>query len=245
MNINAVRNFEQFAPPQIANPANNQQPVSTIAVGEPHPSQPMTTITREAISASYNYLARQMKTLDASKVESSFQVTKYHTDELGMTHVRMQQMINGVRVYGQEVITHIKDGQVQSMTGAYREDLLNKSMSVRPLLGRECALRRVNRHYQGKVSSPKMELLLYPSENRGTRLAYKVEFFDTSAPARMTYFVDARNGRILDRSNSLPTYAPTPAATEPRGIFSRLDSSLRRLPTQTRNFVARASQMGN
>lgn len=45
-----------------------------------------------------------------------------HTDELGMTHVRMHQFLNGKRVYGADVVLHARaNGDVFLLNGQFRQ----------------------------------------------------------------------------------------------------------------------------
>jgi Zn-dependent metalloprotease len=218
-----------------------------IAIGEPHPTKPPISraeLEQKAISASYRYLSDE-NTVGINKAENSFRVVKVETDELGMAHVRMEQVIKGLRVYGQQVITHVdNDGAVQNLTGNYRRDLLTTRVNTKPIIKTEGAIARVSRNYHAEINSPSTELLIYPT-TRGARLAYKVEFFDENGPARMVYFVDARSGRILNKQNLLatnynPGVVPSMASPNP-AFFKPIDKQLRH-EAETTNFVLRARQ---
>jgi len=48
---------------------------------------------------------------------ADWQVTDESTDPLGMTHVRVQQLVGGRPVYGQELVLHVRDGELESLNG--------------------------------------------------------------------------------------------------------------------------------
>src|SRR5262249_31301214 len=150
-------------------------------------------IEMQAISSSFSYLAN-INSLKKGKAESSFRVAGVEVDELGMAHVRLDQTINGLRVYNQQVITHVgSDGVVHGMTGSCRKDLFTSHPNLKPTLSKDDSISRARKDFHGKLtSSPKSELLIYPS-TRSARLAYEVEFLGESngEPVRMDYFIDA------------------------------------------------------
>lgn len=155
-----------------------------------------------AIAAALRYLA-QMNNVDSARISGSFRVVRVETDESETTHVRLEQVVNGVRVYGQELVAHVDSlGHVHSVTGNFLEELVSDHLQVRPAISTEAAIKRANHNFAGTISSPSIELLLYPTD-QGVRLAYKVEFFD--ATQRLQYFIDARNGRLLDKVNLTPS----------------------------------------
>lgn len=208
MNINALKSIDTLFNQETASTTNQ------IAVGEPNPSSPI-SMAQRAMTASFFYLAAMLvNSLNVQWAQNTFRVVNTQTDELGWTHVRMQQTINGLPIYGQQIITHVdNNGTVRGMSGDANQEMLDGSFNVKPSISQNSALNRVRSNYHGSISAPSTELLVYPTKTQGMRLAYKVEFFDTKAPARMTYFIDARNGRILDKANSLSTVPNTPGNT--------------------------------
>jgi Zn-dependent metalloprotease len=204
-------------------------------------------IEQRAIGASYRYLAGQ-NSLAGTKVENCFRVARVELDELGMAHVRMDQVVKGLRVHNQQVITHVdRDGEVQSLTGNYRKELLASRINPKPNILKEGAISRARKNFQGKISSPpKTELLIYPT-SRGLRVAHRVEFFGetNNGPARMEYFIDARNGRVLSKQNILAVtqnggIVPSLAAPNP-AFFKPLDLNLR-VKSENTNFVEKSRQ---
>jgi Zn-dependent metalloprotease len=61
-----------------------------------------------------------------------FAVRRGHTDEMGQTHTRMNQLFQGVRVWGAELISHTDaDGNQRPMTSELRRNI---AVSVKPTL---------------------------------------------------------------------------------------------------------------
>jgi Zn-dependent metalloprotease len=240
-----IRSSNQISPEEYG----IDQGVDGIAPGEPHPQAPVNRAEFEqaAIAASYRYLASQSD-LAGERAESSFRVVHVETDEIGMAHVRMEQIIKGLRVCDQQIITHVDgNGEVQSLTGSYRSDLLTSLINTKPIISREGAIARLRRNFDGQISSaPNTELVIYPT-SRGVRLAHRVEFFGETdkGPVRMVHFIDARNGRVLEKMNMIATaqngaIVPSLAAPNP-AFFKPLDLQLR-IKSENTNFVERARQ---
>ena len=240
----------QIRSSEISSPGGYEQEelkAGQIAVGEPYPQPPLSRseIEQRAITATYRYLANQ-NSLAGTKVENSFRVARVETDELGMAHVRMDQVVKGLRVCDQQIITHVdRNGAVQDVTGSYRKELFSSRINPKPTITREGAIQRARRNFHGDISSPpKTELLIYPTSH-GTHLAHRVEFFGQSdnGLGRMVYFIDARNGRVLSKQNLLATaqnvpLTPSLAASNP-AFYKPLDLNLR-VKNEGTNFVEKS-----
>src|ERR1051326_548726 len=71
---------------------------------------------KKAIQTSLNYLGSTNTAVSGLAANPGREVVarSVFTDELGMTHVRMDRVYNGLPVWGQQVITHLgADGQVK------------------------------------------------------------------------------------------------------------------------------------
>ncbi|MGB3542326.1 M4 family metallopeptidase, partial [Rubrivirga sp.] len=152
-------------------------------------------------------------------------VLEAETDELGLTHVRVQQTVGDVPIWGAESAVHLRDGRVYAWGGAVHPDA---DVSTAPALDESAALEAARRDI-GDVPlradvpgdalaeaidwTPTTELVVYPLESRQAgaangsyRLAYHVRVFvDQPVPANWETFVDATTGEVLHRFNSLHT----------------------------------------
>ncbi|HZH33519.1 MAG TPA: hypothetical protein VEX64_01700, partial [Pyrinomonadaceae bacterium] len=127
-------------------------------------------------------------------------------DETG-SHVRFSHFVNGVRVYGSEIITHEKsNGRFTQTSG----ELRNADVSFRePVFAKDDAGRIAVQEF-GEFAESEAELVYYPTES-GMTLAYLVDVknttIDTVEPRREMIVVDASNGAVIDRWNNLQTGA--------------------------------------
>ena len=151
-------------------------------------------------------------------------VTETETDALGMDHIRVQQTVGGVPVWGAESALHLRRGQVYAWGGDLHPDAVG--VQTRPALDADGsiqvaqrALGRVEyRRSQGDAAlsgrdhvdewAPQAELVVFPHDG-SYPLAYHVRLFvDAPTPANWEVFVDATTGEVIHRFNSLHTFDP-------------------------------------
>lgn len=150
-----------------------------------------------------NHLAR--KGLDISRVVAK----GFDYDDVGTTHVRFAQMVNGVRVFGSELITHENaQGDFAEVSG----DLFDGPVpSTAPVIGPSDALQLAAGEF-GLHTSAEVELLIYPKDSMAY-LAWSVDLRNTDelsvTPQREQIIIDAISGMTIDRWNNLQTAATT------------------------------------
>jgi bacillolysin len=134
------------------------------------------------------------------------------TDDTGMDHYRYQQVVNGVPIYGAEVILHGRDGEWDFLNGTYHA--ATDIASTTPELDQSdamtaCIIKR------GPVTNPqafmgtlfkdklndRSELVLYPHDGIMS-LAYHITTYK-SLVDRWEYFVDAQSGEVIHSYQSL------------------------------------------
>lgn len=172
----------------------------------------LTGKSSEAVpQACIQYLDALRQTLGIKQPGEEFIVKSYTTDELGMEHIRMQQVLSGIPVYGAELYLHGRDGFIDRYNGrvAPTPALNDLNPSVPIPVAEATALDHVGKQTKSRELSeaekkflnydhPVTELVIYPAErNHGQdRLAWHV----TVRPniiERWEYFIDAGNGEIL------------------------------------------------
>jgi zinc metalloprotease ZmpA len=140
-----------------------------------------------------------------SNPRAEFSIREAFADDLNMTHVRMEQQHEGVKVFQGELITHFKaDGSVSSVTGDYYKNI---NISTTPKLSDSDAVVIAAKEFQhGLSSAPVAELMILP-KNGKFHLAYRVELtdIDSNNPASQVYFVSATSGKILFQYDNLET----------------------------------------
>ena len=141
-------------------------------------------------------------------------------DDEGMTHVRMQQSVGGVPVFGGDAIVHLdRTGAVVAYSGGLRAE--TSGVRTVPALSAGAALSVARADVRPGAErpadalaawTPDAHLVVYPAET-GLVLAYHVRLYqDAPYPANWEVFVDAATGRVVERWNSLHTAARGVAA---------------------------------
>lgn len=153
-------------------------------------------------------------------------VERTETDDLGMTHVRVRQTVDGVPVWTGDGALHIRDGRAVAWGGDLHPGA--DAVDTRPVLDADASLMLAKRdlgpvEFRDSVPAdafadamdwtPTADLVVYPHDD-GYRLAYHVRLFvDAPHPANWEVFVDAKSGDVLHRFNSIHTFDPRVEAT--------------------------------
>jgi thermolysin len=136
-------------------------------------------------------------------------------DELGMAHVRFQQMVHGVPVAGAELMAHYDEvGHLTSIDANYVADL--DGIDVNPTFLAADALSIVKADITSRsvveeaaLETEEQKLVVYSGNEHVTtpRLAYeyRVRAMTAHEPAIWVVTVDAKTGDILHRYNNLQT----------------------------------------
>ncbi len=133
-------------------------------------------------------------------------------DDLGFTHVRLNQFRNGVRVFGAQVITHLDAKNLAAVSG---HELEAPEVDTTPVINSANALTTAKTavKFNGKFENePKADLVLLPNslfkneDDKGATLVYHVELQiedGTDATAHHQYFISAKDGSVVWHFNSL------------------------------------------
>jgi len=157
---------------------------------------------------------------------STFKAFKTETDELGYTHIRHKQYMNGYPVEGTMVISHALNGKITMVNGDYYQDFSSATAGLSEADALKYALKKVNaqkyvwedkafEEMERKANNdptfsyyPKGELVYV--HKKGTdysaanmRLAYKFNVYAEIPLYRANVFVDAASGEILDEQNQI------------------------------------------
>lgn len=156
-------------------------------------------------------------------VADDFVVQETETDDFGLTHIRVQQTVHGVPVFGAESALHLNSaGAVYAFGGDVHPEAkvidTNAALAAdaailaaQSALGAGVVYRQENTTtsdvfgHEATDWTPTANLVVFPQDGRYT-LAYHVELFvDEPAPANWNVFVDARTGAIVHRFNAIHT----------------------------------------
>ncbi len=219
----ATRNFKSlgaFTPPQLNEPnltflndAETDLPI--LIKGSVGAKEKGNTLLERC----YSYLEVVKDQMQIEKAAQEFVTHKVETDEIGMTHIRLQQVFKGIPVYGSEVMLHEKNGHIRSLNGRYFPT--PKVENLNPLINENTAieiaydnvknhtnLANIPTHQKHLVSANTQELVIYhPSLNvDGERLVWHISFHP-NIREKWNYFVDAQTGEILDAHRASCSFA--------------------------------------
>ncbi|CAZ98044.1 M4 family metallopeptidase [Zobellia galactanivorans] len=156
-----------------------------------------------------DYLAGVKHLIQVKDPDAEFVEISKHTDALGQKHIKMQQVFKGIKVYGGELILHLDQGnKVDAMNG--RNKPTPSIERTQPKLSVQDALQRVEKDLgvsfptkTGKTNSVFLnsdyeeELLIYPFEGKNVLARHLT--VHPNIKDRWEYFIDAQNGRILNK----------------------------------------------
>jgi len=156
--------------------------------------------------------------------DSSFELDRQNTDELGYTHDVYTQYYQGIPVAFAELKIHSFQGQVKSLTNT---TVPIENIELRPVLSSTSAFNSAKAHvnaqtylWEDQVSSEMMDynipqgdlVIMAPLRDvlNEPRLAYKFDIYATEPLYRADVYVDATNGRVLFENKKIH-HADTPA----------------------------------
>jgi Zn-dependent metalloprotease len=149
-----------------------------------------------------------------------FRIVDVTIDDRANSHTRVQQLFNGIRVFGAEAIVHAAgDGKVFGETSTLIDGI---TVNTEPALTATEAVARARTHVavEGTLSAPTSDLWILRREGRD-HLAYRVRFQvsrEGAVAAIPVVFVDAHDGRIVWNYDDLR--ASTAVAGIPRPSHS-------------------------
>jgi bacillolysin len=158
-------------------------------------------------SNALNYLKKNEKKTGLKNADKNLKVKEVSKDELGMTHVRFNQSVNGVPVEGAEVVVHFnKDNEAVGVNGRVNQTLIDDAVDTTASLAAEEALEIAKNSVNAPEEftyEPTAELVVYPFEGKN-HTAYKANVnFMGEAPGNWYVYVDANTGEVIDMYNGI------------------------------------------
>jgi bacillolysin len=160
----------------------------------------------------FQFLNQLKGVLKIENPDQLFVISKINCDANGLSHVRLNQVYKGVKVYGSESVVHFGvAGNKNIFNGRYC--LLSEDIDTTPgiteekavniaagqLSSRNKKISTVNdENMLSKLEIPVSELVIYKPDfaPKGYSLAYHITLFSTDHH-RWEYFVDAHSGKVL------------------------------------------------
>ncbi|WP_338867159.1 M4 family metallopeptidase [Myxococcus stipitatus] len=138
---------------------------------------------------------------------TTFVPANVERDALGMTHVRLDRVHEGVKVFGEQVVTHLdKDGKVASVTGEQSTVPAGLGREL-PKLNTQSAIDIARKEFGAKPDKqPHAERVIYQDKAGQYHSAYRVQMSQIEGqdrPRKMNYLVDANTGKIFESYNEI------------------------------------------
>ena len=160
-------------------------------------------------SNAMNFLKNNQNKVGIRNIDKNLKVKNVEKDELGMTHIRFNQSVNGLNVEGAELIVHFNENnEVVSVNGRLNQTIADTELDTAATLSSEAALKAALTSVHAPEAEemtyePTTELVVYPFEGEN-HIAYKVNVnFMGEDPGNWFVFVDAKSGEIIDQYNAL------------------------------------------
>ena len=179
----------------------------------PTPQYPTLKTVEES---AFQYLSAVSKVIQIQKPSDEFVIKSIETDERGQTHIRMQQVLSKIPVWGSEIIVHEKEGQITLFNGIYfptpsvkklEPSILNTQAEtlVRADLEKKTGFKTLPDAAKEQIGGEQLRselVIFHKNEQRGAeRLTWHVVAYP-NVLHRYEYFIDAENGAILDSYHS-------------------------------------------
>jgi len=182
---------------------------------------------QSAIQKSVDFLQQNTPALKGvvagPSAAASVKPSQVFKDDLGMTHVRMDRQHEGVKVFGEQVISHLdKDGKVADVTGSL--STVPASLGASPVkLTAQDALAVAQKQFGAETSrAPSSERVIVQGKDGQYHAAYHVQLSKTTdlkageVPRRMNYFVDANSGELVKSFDQMGGFAHEVEAAKAR-----------------------------
>ena len=162
------------------------------------------------------YLDAVKNAMQVKNPFEEFEIKSIETDELGQSHVRMQQKMGTVPVWGSEIILHERGGKLELMNGIYfptpsvsnLEPTVSKDnaeLNVKADLNLKTNFKVLTEESKKQIGGEQLrsELVIFHANEKmdGEKLAWHVTAYP-NVLHRYEYFVDAVNGNILNSYTS-------------------------------------------
>ncbi|MFC0877829.1 M4 family metallopeptidase [Saccharicrinis sp. FJH2] len=165
--------------------------------------------------------------------EKDLEITSVITDELGITHIKAQQLYKGIEVEGGESFLHIKSDK-DLFTGKIY--LVDPDIQTTSTLTEEQAVQKVKSDISTKticraISEPQRKFLGYdPVQPKlviyDNKLVYKVEY-RPNIIEEWIYYIDAGNGSVVKAYNNTKSDGPaTATATDLNNVQRTVNTYL-------------------
>jgi zinc metalloprotease ZmpA len=171
------------------------------------------TVAPDKMNAARQFLRANANALGLVDADRELVTRSGRTDEVGLTHIRVDQFINGVRVFEGEAIAHVDAIGRTTLTNSIQRGL--RGMDTTPRISEATAVGTAMTELapRGQYSTKSELVVLAKGEHTDrTQLVWHVTVYIDNGidqQSQWEYFVNAHNGSVALKFNGLPTTAGT------------------------------------
>ena len=162
-------------------------------------------------AASIDFIAARPDLFGLRDPKSELRILRRESDQLGSTHVRFDQMYQGLPVWGCQKIVHFRDASTIYMVAGQTVPTpeLSTTPKVTSANAETAALNAVKSAVGAEPVKTNPELVVYPDQ-RVSKLAWQVVVSGVQNPTiKWRVFVDALTGAVLHQYNDVKEDGPT------------------------------------
>jgi extracellular elastinolytic metalloproteinase len=173
-----------------------------------------------------SFYTQQQSGLTSRDIDQFIVTDQYTSENNGVTHIYLRQVINGIEVFNANTSMHIsREGKLISLHNGFIADAAGKAGTARPSIGTAAALNAAGNHVDMSLVSvlskadvpmqnnqlsitdltvspePVKVKLYYLQTESGLKLTYNVEVFDNSTNDWWNVRVDAADGSVIEKNN--------------------------------------------
>lgn len=171
------------------------------------------------VQKTYDFFDAYKDLYKISNPHAQLKIISTTTDELGMTHVTVQQEKNNVPVYGSQLKIHFRaDGSLATVNGSFVPNI--NDLKLQPTVSEYEATRMAKNHLQEYVSLSDEEFqkldiepsatqlviyqpALFGEKSTTPRLSWKILLTSNNAAIEHNYYIDAQNSDIITQYSML------------------------------------------
>lgn len=157
------------------------------------------------LEKAYVFLAGRPASFRLADPQNELELLAEKSDALGLTHLRFQQVYEGLPVWGCQTIVHFEDDSTIYLVGG--QTIPSPVLDVVPSVSEDVAIAAARAAVADKIPTDDLEtmseLIVYPDAGE-PRLARLVTVTSpTRGDVRWRVFVDARTGEVIDAFNDI------------------------------------------
>jgi bacillolysin len=145
--------------------------------------------------------------------KDSFVVTSQEADKLGGDVVRLQQVYNGVPVWGSTQVARVDEaGVLQVFSGTLSKEVSSKLVKQNNKKSQKQAVDLAEADLNFKPvyeQEPTAELVIYPTADQAVYAYHVTLNFLSPEPGNYQFFINAETGEIINKYNALHTAGKT------------------------------------